>query len=210
MASASPERVRNHWYWRPGWRVGRRYYTWHLTFADHPSVTALSDAYRSILDATPETDAIPAQWLHLTMQGVGFVDEVDRADVDAIVESARHRCATLTPFELTIGSPYVDVEAVQIDVQPPGSVAELRRTLRSAIADVWGPAKVPEAEEPFLPHMSLAYINRDGPASQLARSIGNIRTQPAVTMIDSCQLIVINRDDLMYKWELHAQVQLGG
>jgi 2'-5' RNA ligase len=209
VANASPDRVRNHWYWRPGWSLGRRYYTWHLTFADHPAVSAFSDAYRSLLETTPETDAIPAQWLHLTMQGVGFVDEVDRADIDAVVEAARQRCAALAPFDLTIGSPYVDVEAVQIDVQPPAPVVELRRALRSAIVDVWGPANVPEAEEPFLPHMSLAYINHDGPAAPLAAAINQVDVPPARTTISECQLIVINRDDLMYKWESHASVILG-
>jgi hypothetical protein len=26
--------MRRHWWWRPGWRPGRRLYAWHLTFGD--------------------------------------------------------------------------------------------------------------------------------------------------------------------------------
>lgn len=209
MVRGHPEQVRNHWYWRPGWRVGRRFYTWHLTFADQPDVVALAQTYRSLLDQTPETDFIPARWLHLTMQGIGFIDEVDHADIEAIADAARKRCAALTPFVLAVGAPYVDTEAVQIAVQPPESVTKLRLALRAAIADVWGATQVPEPEEPFLPHMSLAYINRDGPAAPLATAVASVTTPPANATISHCQLIVINRDEQMYTWDTHTSVPLG-
>src|SRR6266540_2104451 len=32
MVSLRPERMRDHWWWRPGWRAGRRLYTSHLTY----------------------------------------------------------------------------------------------------------------------------------------------------------------------------------
>ncbi len=208
MDNEGLNRVRNHWYWRPGWGIGRRFYTWHLTFADQPAVVDLAQSYRELLDATEETDRIPSQWLHLTMQGVGFIDEVDQGDVDNIVEAARRRCANLRPFVLTIGSPYVDAEAVQINVRPPDPVSELRLALREAIAEVWGPTRVPEAAEPFLPHMSLAYINRDGPAAPLSAAVNAIAAAPVQAEVKECQLIVINRNDLMYKWERYASVAL--
>jgi 2'-5' RNA ligase len=157
----------------------------------------------------PETDTIPAQWLHLTMQGIGFTDEVEHSDIDAIVTAARRRCAALQPLALTIGAPYVDRESVQIAVQPPEPVAELRLALRAAIADVWGSANVLEAEAPFLPHMSLAYINSDGPAAPLAAAVDSVAVQPVHTTINRCHLIVINRDAGMYVWHTHATVRLG-
>jgi 2'-5' RNA ligase len=209
VAHEHPERVRNHWYWRPGWRIGRRFYTWHLTFADQPDVVAFADSYRGLLDSMPETDAIPAQWLHLTMQGIGFTDEVEHDDIEKIINAARQRCAALEPLTLIIGAPYVDSEAVQIAVQPPEPAAELRLALRAAIADVWGAAKVPEAEESFLPHMSLAYINRAGAAAPLAAEIGRITTPPVRATIDQCQLIVIHRDERMYTWDTYASIHLG-
>ena len=143
------------------------------------------------------------------MQGIGFVDEVNQADVDAIERAARRRCADLKPFLITVGDPYVGAEAVQISVQPPEPVVELRLVLRAAIADVWDPSRVPEAEEPFLPHMSLAYINRDGPAGPLAEAVDAVATPAVQATISACQLIVINRDDMMYKWDVHASVPLG-
>ena len=39
MAAAEPQvitTVRNHWWWRPGWRAGRHFYACHLTLNDQP------------------------------------------------------------------------------------------------------------------------------------------------------------------------------
>lgn len=44
-------KMRSHWHWRPGWAVGRRMYTFHLT-----------------------------------MDGVGFTDEVTHAELDEVAE----------------------------------------------------------------------------------------------------------------------------
>src|SRR3954451_16803090 len=106
--------VRNHWYWRPGWSVATRFYTWHITFADQPAVVELANQYRPTLAGQPTLDVIPPQWLHLTMQGIGFVDKVETAHADAIVDAARRRCAELEPMDLTVGAPHVDPESIQI------------------------------------------------------------------------------------------------
>lgn len=209
MTHQHAERLRDHWYWRPGWRIGRRFYTWHITFSDHSDVVALADAYHHVLGTAEEADPIPTRWLHLTMQGIGFTDEVDQTDVEDILTAARQRCAAIKPFMLTIGPPYVHAEAVQIAVQPPKPVAQLRLALRAAIADVWGEDNVPEADVPFLPHMSLAYINRDGPAAPLASAIDRVVAPPATATINQCQLIVINRDRQMYEWDTYTTLPLG-
>ncbi|MFF5233652.1 2'-5' RNA ligase family protein [Dactylosporangium sp. NPDC000521] len=209
MAIAHAAEVRDHWYWRPGWGVGSRFYTWHITFSDQPSAAALADQYRDVLSPQPSLDIIPIEWLHLTMQGIGFVDQVPPADVDAIVEAARVRCAKLSPLQLTIGTPHVDSESIQIAVQPAEPVRQLRSAIRASIADVWGDDRVPEAAEPYNPHMSLAYVNAPGPGAPLVQMLDNAPQIKADALIRSCQLIVLNRDEGMYVWEPYATVALG-
>lgn len=166
--------IRRHWYWRPGWHVGSRFYTWHVTFEGLPEVTALAAEYRSLLAGQPTLDVIPTQWLHLTMQGLGFVDQIDDDDVDAIVAAARVRCSALDPMVLTLGAPHVDPESIQIAVEPAEPVRRLRSAIRASIADVWGPEKVPEPAEPYSPHISLAYTNADGPAAPLVAALATL------------------------------------
>ena len=39
--------VRNHWYWRPGWRAGRHFYACHITLDKQPSYAPWSCATRT-------------------------------------------------------------------------------------------------------------------------------------------------------------------
>jgi 2'-5' RNA ligase superfamily len=55
--------MRDHWWWRPGWRVGRSFSTWHVTFDDQPAVHRLAADYAPILNDLPTLDPIPVRWL---------------------------------------------------------------------------------------------------------------------------------------------------
>ena len=79
---------RNHWWWRPGWRAGRHFYACHLTPADQPELRRLVDTYQAALRDVPTVDLIPAQWLHLTMQGIGFTDEISSQEIERILAFA--------------------------------------------------------------------------------------------------------------------------
>jgi len=66
MAAAEPQvmtTVCNHWWWRPGWRVGRHYYACHLTLDDQPELRAAyvnSDGpAQPIADALSNTNPQP-------------------------------------------------------------------------------------------------------------------------------------------------------
>ncbi|MFD3590855.1 2'-5' RNA ligase family protein [Streptomyces sp. NPDC058683] len=206
--TTQPETMRNHWWWRPGWSVGRRFYTWHLTFEGQDDVHRLATEYRSAL--VPLGDIltpIPDQWLHLTMQGIDFVGETKEQDVNAIVEAAHTRLAAVPAFDLRIGPEALDPEAVLLHVHPDSPVRAVRNTIRNAIGDVLG--EIPEKAEGFTPHVSVAYSAHDGPASPIAQVLDGLSLTPAQARIDTAELIVIHRDNQMYEWEPFAKVPLG-
>ncbi|MGW2262136.1 2'-5' RNA ligase family protein [Streptomyces sp. NPDC001780] len=203
----SSENMSNHWWWRPGWSAGRRFYTWHLVFDGQSDVHRFADQYRTALAGADGLDLIPDRWLHLTMQGVNFVDEVDEADVDLIVEAARARLAVVPAFDLTLSAPVLDPEAVLVPVHPQDPVRTVRAALRAAIGDVL--PEVPEKAEGFRPHVSLAYSNSDGPADVISEALALASVEPATARIESAELIVLHRDNRMYEWEPYARVTLG-
>jgi 2'-5' RNA ligase len=200
--------MRDHWWWRPGWHVGRTFFTWHLTFADAADVHRLAAAYQPRL-RMPGLDIIPARWLHLTMQGIGFTDEVPSGDVDKIVVAAERRCREIQPFAVTLGPAVVDPEVVRLEVTPAAPVARLRAALRAAIADVWSADGVPEPAEGFHPHLSLAYSNSDGPAQPVITAVAANEPRPAIATVTKAELIILNRDNREYQWEPYATVALG-
>ncbi|MCZ1001154.1 2'-5' RNA ligase family protein [Streptomyces mirabilis] len=206
--TTQPEAIRNHWWWRPGWSVGRRFYTWHLTFEGQDDVHRLATEYRSALAPLGDRlTPIPDRWLHLTMQGIGFVGEAKEQDVYAIVDAARTRLAAIPAFDLQIGPEVLDPEAVLLHVHPDGPVRAVRNAIRGAIGNILG--EVPEEAEGFTPHVSVAYSAGDGPTEPIAQILASLNLAPAQARISSAELIVIHRDNQMYEWETFAKVPLG-
>ncbi|HEV8164118.1 MAG TPA: hypothetical protein VGR74_06675 [Actinomycetota bacterium] len=101
--------MRRHWWWRPGWRPGRRQVAWHLTFGDQTVSRGRADLRRAVggyqarLAEPPGLDPVPVEWLHLTVQGFGFADELGAGEVERMVAAVGRRCAALAPLRLTLG-----------------------------------------------------------------------------------------------------------
>ncbi len=201
--------MRDHWWWRPGWRAGRSFYTWHVTFDDQPAVHRLAADYAPVLEDLPTLHPVPVRWLHLTMQGLGFTDEVDHAHIDEIVAAARRHCAQLSPFTITLGPARVDREALMLPVVPAEPVVALRAAIRAAIADVWGPEKVPEDTDGYRPHVSLAYSNAAAPADPIIERLAAGPVTSAEMTVRHAALIDLNRDHRTYQWTGVAKADLG-
>lgn len=202
------EQLREHWYWRPGWRRGRSFYTWHLTFAGQSALFDLAQRVQAGLDL-PGLDPVPMEGLHLTMQGVGFTDEVGGEDLEAIVAAARARCARLAPFRLTLGPVDPDPEAVALLVFPWAPVEQVRLAIRDAIGSVW--AGVPEPADDFRPHVTVAYSGASVPVNGIRERMRPLRVvEPVAVDVSEVQLIALNRDERVYRWDVVESVPLGG
>lgn len=200
--------LRDHWWWRPGWAVGRRFYTWHVTWANAPDLHRLADTYQRQL-RIPELDLIPQHGLHLTMQGIGFIDEVKGADVDQIVPAVQTRVRELQPFAVSFQRPVIHPEAVMVSPTPVEPLQDLRTAVRAGIADVWGADQVPEAADGWLPHVSLAYANATGTSTEpLAAALDSVDALPASATVNSVELIILGRDTHEYTWTIHANAPL--
>ncbi|MDQ1678911.1 MAG: hypothetical protein QOC93_4055 [Actinomycetota bacterium] len=203
------EAVRDHWWWRPGWRTGRSFYTWHITFDGDGELHAITERYRAALTGLPAVTPVPDRWLHLTMQGIGFADEVADADLRAITESAGTRLTTVEPVTVQLGPAVVGDEAVALPAEPHNAVRAIRTAIRAAIADVWGLDQVPEDADRFRPHASVAYLGAEGPAAPYIQAVSSVRDGTARTTVRAASLIRLNRDRRMYEWDTLATVPLG-
>lgn len=201
------DRLKNQWYWRPGWHTGRRFYTWHLTFDGYRDLHDLSARIQRAIDL-PYLSLVPDRWLHLTMQGLGFTGEVHDSDLAAIVDAARKRCREVAPFDMSLGPGDADSEGVGLLIQSWQPVADVRTAIRNAIATVW--AEVPEPSDGFRPHVTVAYSAADEPCSTLRERLSTLRSMPPVTIrIATVELIRLGRDQYLYEWDVVAAVPLG-
>jgi len=200
------EQMRDHWWWRPGWAVGRRFYTWHLTFDGQDELHQLVRAYQDSLADLRGLDLIPHQWLHLTMQGVGFTDQVSTEAVRRIVTAAAARLRTVDPPRLTFHRLVVLPEALALPPTPAEPLWSIRDAIRAGIGHTWGASNVPEPADQFRPHLSVAYNTEDRPAGPVIDTVEQLQHAPVTVTVDSAALIVLERDERIYRWWTQATV----
>jgi 2'-5' RNA ligase len=182
-------------------------YTWHVTFGDQPRLHEIASSYHRALARLPGLDLIPLPWLHLTMQGIAFTDEVGLEDISSIIQAARKRLAAQQPVSLTVGPALVDPEAILLRVSPPDALSLVRASVRAAIADVRGAARVPETEN-WEPHISIAYSNDNGPAAPFAEALAAVTNACADITISAVSLIELSRDTHLYQWSTKAELAI--
>ncbi|TDD79920.1 2'-5' RNA ligase family protein [Actinomadura rubrisoli] len=204
--TSAPESMRDHWWWRPGWKVGRRMYTWHITFDGQAELHQLVHEYQARLAGLPGLDPIPEQWLHLTTQGLGFADEVPDEVVVQVVGKVRSRLADVPPVEVSVGPAIVDPEVVRLKVHPAAALVPIRTAIRDAIIEATG--SVGESPD-WNPHVSVAYSNVEGPLAEIAAVLAE-ELPPVQTAIKDVQLILLGRDEQCYTWDTKAVVPLTG
>jgi 2'-5' RNA ligase len=168
----------------------------------------LAASARSRLAGLPGLDLVPAQWLHLTMQGIGFTDEVSDDDLSKIIAAARERLSTVAPVTVRIGPVMVADEGIACLTAPSGALDPVRDAVRAAIGDVWGPSRVPETVE-WTPHVSVAYASADGGGEQFEAALNGLDDVAEVT-VPAVDLIRLGRDRHVYEWETVERFPLGG
>lgn len=205
----SRDMMRDHWWWRPGWRLGRSFYAWHITFSQNPQLADFSSRHKRAIDRFETLDKVPFSGLHVTLQGIGFVDEVDRADIDRIVAATQARCSRLQVFEIEIGPTVVDAEGMYAPVHPIEAVTKLRKALRAGIGDIWGERNIPESLEGFRPHLTLAYSNGADSIMDVEMALKDNDSGTVRATISTVSLIDLHRDHRLYEWSEVAIVRLG-
>ena len=204
--------VRNHWWWRPGWRTGRHFYACHLTLNDQPELRELVRQYQDAIAHLTNLDLIPPQWLHITMQGIGFTDEISTSDIAAVSKHLTERLHSLQPPVATFQRPTIFQNAVVLKAEPPEPLYQLRVAMHDTVASVLGPAKFTEPRpEPgqFRPHVSAAYVNTDGPIQPIADALSNTNPQPVTVTFGTASVLVFHRDHRMYEWTQATPIPIG-
>jgi 2'-5' RNA ligase len=206
--------LRDHWWPRPGWRPGRIALTWHLVFPNSIPLARHVAAYQRAFDGLPGVDPVPAEWLHLTVQAVGWADETPAATVSAVVAAVRARVSTLAPFDLVFDRPTIYGEAAAIRSDPDAPVARLRETVLAGLRDVLGDDGVPTAPEQargFLPHVTIAYSRVDADVAPYAAALAGVVRPP--TTVPVTQVTLIRQERLLaphwhYRWTTEAVATL--
>ncbi|WP_067832465.1 2'-5' RNA ligase family protein [Actinomadura kijaniata] len=197
----------DHWWWRPGVRPGRRLLVWHILLDDQPLARSLIQECQSRLAGLDGLDLVPARWLHMTTQIVGFADEISEAEVGAMADAAAKRLRLLAPITVEIGRLWFHSEAVMLGIRPARALDPVRDAVREATD---GAVRVHQlADEPdWTPHVSVAYSHGDGPAAPVIEAFASPPTTCPFT-VRAVHLVAQQRVGRLYRWEPVATAPLG-
>jgi 2'-5' RNA ligase len=201
--------LRNHWWWRPGWQVGTRFYAFHLAVGSCEDLAGLVERYQAAIRGLGGFDPIPREWLHITMQGLAFMDDISPEEVASVVKTTRAALRDIEPFTLVFNRPLIRPEALVLvpeDVQP---LNDLRDAVRSAIEKALGQGVIELGSTDFQPHVSFAYVNADRAAADVLARLNDTPSTTAEFPVDTVPLIEVHRDNRMYEWRLIDSIRLG-
>lgn len=206
--SPLPERMSDHWWWRPGVRPGRRLLVWHILLDRQPQVHDLVRQCQDKLAGFTGLDLIPAEWLHMTTQIVGFQDEIPHAQVEAMTGAAAERLGGLDPIEVEIGKLWFHSEAVMLGIHPPRALDPVRTAIRDAVAGTITAHQLDD-EPDWTPHLSIAYSHDDGPAAPIIDALA-LRPEPCRLKVSEAHVVAQERTGRLYRWDHVTRVPLGG
>jgi 2'-5' RNA ligase len=174
----------------------------------HRTVRRYQDAIRHV----PGLDLIDLRWLHLTLQGIAFVDEIEQADVDEI----RRRFATAMPGAGLPGAvsalpPVIDHDAVSMTLRPADGLIALRAELATTIRAVLGDRtlyRLPEPVGGFRPHISIAYANRDLPGAEITARLAWVAREPVELNLSHLSFLQLRRRQPRWVWSVEHRVPL--
>lgn len=203
--------MRDHWWWRPGWRVGRRMFTFHLTMEQGPEVREFASRAREVLGGFPSLDVVPERGLHLTMTGIGFADAVTEQQLDEVAgrvfDHWDHLVTRGPSPALRFTSVFVAHESVMLIAEPAPWLEELARIQRAAVDAVIGEQDWGH----FWPHLTLSYVNADADPAPVARALAPVaETAPAaLEAAPTLTLMRLGRDVHEYRWDVLRQEGAG-
>ncbi len=212
IEAPAPASLRNHWWWRPGWTTGRHYYACHLTLDDQPQLRQLVARYQQAIANLPGLDLIPPEWLHITMQGIGFTDEIGITELHRLTEALTQELSKIDAPTVSFRYLTVDPEAIYLKAHPAEALYPLQAGMYRAVVDAIGAnssaVDMPSPSE-FVPHVSIAYVNADGQAQPIAEALQAVTAMTVTATFRKAALLEFHRDHRMYEWTSATPIAIG-
>jgi hypothetical protein len=198
----------DHRTWRPEWEPGRVCLYWYLTFGDD-LVEVLDRGGLEAVRRTDWLDAVPAQWLHVTLCDVGFADELTPGEIERVVQAGRTCVAEARRLHLRFGTAAPMDDAVALPVSPPRPLRHLQHRLRSATDLALAVDHRLVHRDLYPPHLSLGYAKQQTAADEVASVLGQVGPATGQVTVDRLVLAAVSRDHGHYEWSVLAELPMG-
>jgi 2'-5' RNA ligase len=163
----------------------------------------------------PIVEPVARPALHVTVQGVDFVEKLTPEQVAAMAAKGRKVLSGFAPFTLDIRNANSFSVAAFFEAHDGGAVREIRARLREAmpwLAEGGRDPFVRDGVDHFLPHVSVAYYRADSPNTQVVKALRRRRrlevTKVVVTEVRLARVPPPGTPD-RWRWPAEAVFGLG-
>jgi 2'-5' RNA ligase len=206
-------RMRDHWAREQPWRADQRLWALYVTCGSIPSVVGHARQYQERLFGMRGLDLVEPRWLHLTVLGVAFVDEVDPVAMARLVEQASAIVAEEPAMEMVAGAPRARTDAVWMPVSTTPSLVPLRNRLEEAVLSCLGrePHALPLPLAGFQPLISVAYSTADAPlVDEVDDRLSGVELPPVHFSASHLSLLRLRREAPRWSWDAEQRIPFGG
>jgi 2'-5' RNA ligase len=205
----------DHWGPLEGWTPERELLACYLTFAEQPALHALVDAYARPVKDLAGLDPVPVEWLHTTLQGIAFTDQLPVQAGDDLARALTPVLAQAGPLRIRTGQPFLGQQGAYLRLGPARALARLRDLIREAACTVLGlaePYDLPGQNHGFDPHITFAYANRAVPAALVWDRLRDVSHDRLELEITALSLVTLRRDaqERRWYWTTCRQLAMGG
>jgi hypothetical protein len=205
--------VVNHWTELSEWWPGRSLFACYLTFENQPELHQAVTAYQGALADLPTLDLIWQEWLHLTMQGIAFTDELHPGQAEEMAAAVRDALAVGPSCEFTLQPPMVGSDGVYLPAAQPQPLAAVRGAIAAAAGRTLSPRSLyalPGQEDGgFVPHVSIAYANGQVPREAVIDRLRRVDVPSVTVRVDSVSMINLRRDHRRWSWTDAVKIPFG-
>ena len=204
--------LRNHWVPRPGWSPGRSLLACYLALDTYPQVTEHLVRHQDMLGDLAQIDLVPVPWMHVTVQGIAFLDELPADSMSELADALREPLALLEAPRVRLGLPEPGGEGMFFPLTPRGRLSEMRDQIRETAMKVlelpllYG---LPGQDQDFCPHASFAYANSDMAVQEVMSRLADVTRPPVEIAVTSVSVIALRQSDRRWWWGDRRDVPVG-
>jgi 2'-5' RNA ligase len=157
---------------------------------------------QQVIENLPGLDLIPAEWLHITMRGIGFTDEINTAELHSLADALTQELSRIDPPTVSFRYLTLHPEAIYLKAHPAEALYPLRARMYRAAASVPGASSSAEdtpSPAQFVSHVSIAYVSADGETQPIAKALQTAATTLVTATFRKASLLEFHRDHRMYE-----------
>jgi len=204
----------NHWVEAPEWLNGRQLWAFYLTFEGASALHDFAAAHQSRLAGFDGLDLVDRRWLHLTIQGAAFTDQMEPESYELLVRAVAKLTLQEPAIDLVVQRPRPSRDAVVMQAIPSHPLDSLRDRLRSAATAALGTDELYALPEPvggFNPHITVAYVRPPEPqAADVAAAMEEVALPDIRVRVPHLSLVRLSRGTSDWTWDAEERFPLSG